>query len=86
MTAFTIAILGMIGIPPIAGFVSKWYLGVGAIEMGNAWVIAVLAGSSLLNAIYFLPLVYRAWFIVLANYQMFDDYFRTTKKETYHDT
>lgn len=63
MTAFTIAILGMIGIPPIAGFVSKWYLGVGAIETGNAWVIAVLAGSSLLNAIYFLPLVYRAWFL-----------------------
>ncbi|TWX52171.1 complex I subunit 5 family protein [Colwellia hornerae] len=63
MTAFTIAILGMIGIPPIAGFVSKWYLGVGAIETGNTWVIAVLAGSSLLNAIYFLPLVYRAWFL-----------------------
>lgn len=63
MTAFTIAVLGMIGIPPIAGFVSKWYLGVGAIETGNTWVIAVLAGSSVLNAIYFLPLVYRAWFV-----------------------
>jgi len=63
MTAFTIAVLGMIGIPPIAGFVSKWYLGVGAIETGNAWVIIVLAGSSVLNAIYFLPLVYRAWFV-----------------------
>ncbi|WP_164718115.1 proton-conducting transporter membrane subunit [Colwellia sp. Arc7-635] len=63
MTAFTIAIFGMIGIPPIAGFVSKWYLGVGAIETGNVWVIAILAGSSVLNAIYFLPLVYRAWFV-----------------------
>jgi multicomponent Na+:H+ antiporter subunit D len=63
MSAFTIATLGMIGIPPIAGFVSKWYLGVGAIETGNTWVIAVLAGSSVLNAIYFLPLVYRAWFV-----------------------
>jgi len=63
MTAFTIAIFGMIGIPPIAGFVSKWFLGVGAIESGNVWVIAVLAGSSVLNAIYFLPLVYRAWFM-----------------------
>lgn len=62
MTAFTIAIFGMIGIPPIAGFVSKWYLGVGAIEAGYYWVIGVLAGSSLLNAIYFLPIVYRAWF------------------------
>ncbi len=67
MTAFTIAVLGMIGIPPIAGFVSKWYLGVGAIETGNAWVIAILAGSSVLNAIYFLPLVYRAWFVAPVN-------------------
>lgn len=63
MTAFTLAILGMIGIPPLAGFVSKWYLGVGAIESGYPWVIIILAGSSLLNAIYFLPLVYRAWFL-----------------------
>jgi len=66
MTAFTLAVLGMIGIPPVAGFVSKWYLGVGAIETGNTWVIAVLAGSSVLNAIYFLPLVYRAWFVAPA--------------------
>ncbi len=63
MAAFTLAVFGMIGIPPLAGFVSKWYLGVGAIESGYPWVIAILAGSSLLNAIYFLPLVYRAWFL-----------------------
>ena len=61
--AFTVAALGMIGIPPVAGFVSKWYLGVGAIESGNAaWVLPVLAVSSLLNAAYFLPILYRAWF------------------------
>jgi multicomponent Na+:H+ antiporter subunit D len=61
--AFTIGALGMIGIPPVAGFVSKWYLGVGAIEAGQAaWVIPVLIGSSLLNAGYFLPILYRAWF------------------------
>ena len=61
--AFTIAALGMIGIPPVAGFVSKWYLGVGAVEAGQAaWVLPVLIGSSLLNAAYFLPILYRAWF------------------------
>jgi multicomponent Na+:H+ antiporter subunit D len=61
--AFTIGALGMIGIPPIAGFVSKWYLGVGAAEAGDAaWVLPVLAASSLLNAMYFLPILYRAWF------------------------
>lgn len=62
MTAFTIAAFGMIGAPPIAGFISKWYLGLGALETGQEWVILVLAGSSLLNAAYFLPIIYRAWF------------------------
>lgn len=63
MIAFTIAALGMIGIPPIAGFVSKWQLGLGGIEAGHVWVIFILAASSLMNAAYFLPLIYRAWFL-----------------------
>ncbi len=62
MAAFTIGAFGMIGAPPIAGFVSKWYLGLGALEVGQEWVIFVLAGSSLLNAAYFLPILHRAWF------------------------
>jgi len=61
--AFTIGALGMIGVPPVAGFVSKWYLGLGAVEAGAAaWVLPVLIASSLLNAAYFLPILYRAWF------------------------
>jgi multicomponent Na+:H+ antiporter subunit D len=61
--AFTIAALGMIGLPPMAGFISKWYLGIGAVEAKVAyWVIPVLVISSLLNAAYFLPILYRAWF------------------------
>jgi multicomponent Na+:H+ antiporter subunit D len=61
--AFSIGALGMIGIPPVAGFVSKWYLGLGAVEAGAAaWVLPVLVTSSLLNAAYFLPILYRAWF------------------------
>ncbi len=63
MTAFTVGALGMIGVPPIAGFVTKFYLGTGAAEAGQWWVIAVLAASSLLNACYFLPILYRAWFV-----------------------
>jgi multicomponent Na+:H+ antiporter subunit D len=59
---FSIGAMGMIGIPPIAGFVTKWYLGIGGLQAGHAWVIGVLAGSSLLNAAYFLPLLYRMWF------------------------
>lgn len=62
MAAFTIGALGMIGVPPIAGFVTKWYLGAGALLGGDPWVLAVLIGSSALNAAYFLPLVYAGWF------------------------
>jgi multicomponent Na+:H+ antiporter subunit D len=60
--AFTIGALGMIGLPPTAGFVSKWYLGLGAWHAGMHWVLAVLAASTLLNAAYFLPILYRLWF------------------------
>jgi len=61
--AFSVAALGMIGVPPVAGFVSKWYLGLGALEAGMAaWVMPVLITSSVLNAAYFLPVLYRAWF------------------------
>lgn len=62
MAAFTIGAFGMIGAPPLAGFISKWYLGLGALDAGQNWVIIVLAGSSLLNAAYFLPILHSAWF------------------------
>ncbi len=62
MAAFTVGALGMMGLPPLAGFVSKWYLGVGALQAGQGWVIWVLAASTLLNAAYFLPILRAAWF------------------------
>ncbi|WOD11721.1 proton-conducting transporter membrane subunit [Pseudomonas sp. NyZ704] len=62
MTAFTLGALGMIGVPPTAGFISKWYLGYGALDAGHDWVVLVFVLSGLLNAAYFLPLLYRGWF------------------------
>ena len=62
MAAFTIAAFGMIGVPPTVGFISKWYIGLGALQVGQDWVVLVLAGSSLLNAAYFLPILRTAWF------------------------
>lgn len=62
MTAFSVAALGIIGVPPIAGFVSKWGLGVGGLGGGEVWPILVLSVSSLLNAAYLLPMIGRAWF------------------------
>ena len=62
MSAFTLGALGMIGIPPMAGFITKWYLGLGSLEAGQPWVILVLLASTLLNAAYFLPVLHRVWF------------------------
>ena len=73
MLAFSIGALGMIGVPPTAGFISKWYLGIGGLQAGQTWVVFVLVGSSLLNAAYFLPLLYRAWFKPLPDMPERDD-------------
>lgn len=60
--AFTIGAFGMIGVPPLAGFITKWTMGTGALAANMEWVIAVLVLSSLLNAAYFLPILHRLWF------------------------
>jgi multicomponent Na+:H+ antiporter subunit D len=62
MAAFTICALGLAGMPLLAGFVSKWNLGVGAVEAGHAGYIAVLFASGLLNFAYFFPIVQAAFF------------------------
>ncbi len=62
MAAFFIASLSMIGVPPVAGFVSKWYLAVGSVEALNYPVLVVLLASTMLNAAYFLPITYKAFF------------------------
>ena len=62
MGAFGIATLSMIGLPPAAGFVSKWYMVSGAIDQAQWFAVAVILISTLLNAGYFLPILYRAFF------------------------
>lgn len=62
MAAFALASLSLVGIPPSSGFVSKWYLAVGSMERGSASVLGVLLVSSLLNAAYLGPVVYKAYF------------------------
>ena len=62
MTAFTIGALSMIGVPPTAGFVSKWYILAGAFQADNYVAVATVIASTVLNAAYFLPIVYLAWF------------------------
>jgi multicomponent Na+:H+ antiporter subunit D len=62
MGAFAVASLSLIGVPPTVGFLSKWYMLLGALETGTMLAVAVLVASTLLNAAYFLPIVYRAFF------------------------
>ena len=62
MGAFTLAALGMIGTPPLSGFISKWYLGLGILEVDEPLYLAVLLGGALLAGVYLLPIVYAAYF------------------------
>jgi len=62
MAAFTIGALSMIGVPPTAGFVSKWYILAGAFQADNYVALFTLIASTVLNAAYFLPIIYWAWF------------------------
>ncbi len=62
MICFTICALAMMGTPPSAGFITKWLLGSGSLQAGLPVYIVILLVSALLNAAYFLPIVYIAFF------------------------
>jgi multicomponent Na+:H+ antiporter subunit D len=70
MGAFTIGAISMIGLPPAAGFISKFSIVRGAADgllhagggAEGTFALVVVVLSTLLNAAYFLPIVYRAFF------------------------
>ena len=62
MLAFLVGSLSVIGLPPTGGFFSKWYLVLGTLQANQMAMLIVLLVSSLLNAAYFLPIVYKAFF------------------------
>jgi multicomponent Na+:H+ antiporter subunit D len=62
MGAFAIGSLSMIGLPMTAGFISKWYLVLGSLDRESLFALVVIVASTLLNAAYFLPILYRAFF------------------------
>ena len=61
MAAFVIGALSMIGLPPTAGFFSKWYLVLGGIHNSDWIFVAVILLSGLLNAIYFFRVIERVY-------------------------
>lgn len=62
MGAFAVGALGMIGLPPTGGFLGKWLILNGAMETANWAAVAIIVTSTILNAGYFLPVVFRAFF------------------------
>ncbi|MCB1229531.1 MAG: monovalent cation/H+ antiporter subunit D family protein [Verrucomicrobiae bacterium] len=62
MSAFFIGSLGVIGLPPTAGLISKFHLVMGTAEAGEKGLLLVFLVSTILNAAYFLPVVYQAFF------------------------
>lgn len=61
MFVFSIAALGMIGIPLTSGFISKVNLGIAALDANQIWLIAILVVSGFLNALYYLPIIISAF-------------------------
>lgn len=62
MIVFTIAALSMVGIPPLVGFVSKWEIALGSLDAGNWGYVLLLLLSSLMNFIYYFPVIQSAFF------------------------
>ena len=62
MAAFMLGALSVIGLPPLGGTWSKWYLALGAADAGQILFIAVLMVSSLLNIAYLMPIPIRGFF------------------------
>jgi multicomponent Na+:H+ antiporter subunit D len=62
MITFTICGLSMIGVPLTVGFVSKWYLALGAIESGHWYFVLVIMASSLMTAMYFWRIIEWGYF------------------------
>ena len=65
--AFLIGSLSIIGLPPLGGSWSKWFLIMGAADAGQLAIIGVLLISSLLNVAYLLPLVGKGFFLKPVN-------------------
>ena len=60
--AFLIGAFGMCGAPPLAGFISKWHVALGAVESGSLFFLLIIFAGSLLDVVYFFPAIRTAFF------------------------
>jgi multicomponent Na+:H+ antiporter subunit D len=61
MGAFAVGALSMIGLPPTAGFLGKWFIMTGAMQTNQWFAVGVIVLSTVLNAGYFLPILVTAF-------------------------
>jgi multicomponent Na+:H+ antiporter subunit D len=73
LTAFTIGAFGMCGAPPLAGFISKWHIASGAIESGQFFFLMIICVGSLLDVVYFFPVIRDAFFAKIPASEILND-------------
>jgi len=73
MGAFALAAMGLAGVPPVTGFISKWYLVQGSLSAGQIALAVTFLISGVLNAGYFFSIVVRAFFRRSENFARFDE-------------
>ena len=61
MICFSLGAFSMIGLPPTVGLLSKWFIITGAVDVQDFFVLSILVLSTILNASYFLPIIYDAF-------------------------
>jgi len=71
--AFVVGAFGMCGAPPLAGFISKWHIASGAIESGQLIFLIIICAGSLLDVVYFFPVIRDAFFAKMPSYELLDD-------------
>ena len=70
MICFSLGAFSMIGLPPTVGLLSKWFIITGAVDVQDFFVLSILVLSTILNASYFLPIIYDAFFRKPLGYEM----------------
>ncbi|WFD09316.1 complex I subunit 5 family protein [Tepidibacter hydrothermalis] len=62
LALFTLGSLSMVGIPILPGFLSKWNFALASIQSGRLYLLTIILASSLLNGVYYFPIVINGYF------------------------
>ena len=82
MICFALGAFSMIGLPPTVGLLSKWFIITGAVDAQDFFVLSILILSTILNASYFLPIIYDAFLRKPLGYEMYGE--KKESNEFYH--